>query len=339
HATFLQEFEWFSRFVHRSTDDRGFAGYPFDYRVTLGFGSIAGGLDHVNPIIRLPLKHGISRVLDRNKSSTDQLNSTQQTMVFSLITWTKIDLGEIIYNDLVTRLIETPRKKYSPSPNKYHLESFKEKQHKKSNQSPDASDFESLSCSKTFEPFDNCMPGTERHEEAAASSADLRMEIAGINRVITYLKEVYDSIKEDHALNKKVLNVAKEYTKNSFYKPLPKTVALVKDIVVEYVTDMVHKAQDIASRRGKLLTEDILFLIRKELQSRQVLAQTKNGSTFLVPEDSFHSNKEGTLDIHLKDFEVHIGNISKEDLYGFHPCNWLGGLHYPQCEECFAHLE
>ncbi|GKD33618.1 hypothetical protein Tco_1249127, partial [Tanacetum coccineum] len=35
----------------------------FDYRVTLGFGSIAGGLDHVNPVIRLPLERGISRVL------------------------------------------------------------------------------------------------------------------------------------------------------------------------------------------------------------------------------------------------------------------------------------
>nr|GEU71137.1 hypothetical protein [Tanacetum cinerariifolium] len=29
--------------------------------ITLGFGSIAGGLDHVNPVIRLPLKHGINR--------------------------------------------------------------------------------------------------------------------------------------------------------------------------------------------------------------------------------------------------------------------------------------
>ncbi|KAL2239037.1 UNVERIFIED_CONTAM: Transcription initiation factor TFIID subunit 13 [Sesamum indicum] len=49
------------------------------------------------------------------------------------------------------------------------------------------------------------------------------------------------------------------------YDPLPETVALAEDIVVEYVTDMVHKAQDIASKRGKLLTEDFLFLIRKDL--------------------------------------------------------------------------
>ncbi|GJX81846.1 putative reverse transcriptase domain-containing protein [Tanacetum coccineum] len=35
----------------------------FDYRVPLGFGSITGGLDHVNPVIRLPIECGISREL------------------------------------------------------------------------------------------------------------------------------------------------------------------------------------------------------------------------------------------------------------------------------------
>ncbi|GJQ98061.1 homeodomain-like protein [Tanacetum coccineum] len=34
--------------------------YPFEYRVTLGFGSIAGGLDHVSPVIRLPIERGIN---------------------------------------------------------------------------------------------------------------------------------------------------------------------------------------------------------------------------------------------------------------------------------------
>ncbi|GJV92272.1 hypothetical protein Tco_1540085 [Tanacetum coccineum] len=37
----------------------------FDYRVTLDFGSIASGLDHVNPVIRLPLEHGIIRILGK----------------------------------------------------------------------------------------------------------------------------------------------------------------------------------------------------------------------------------------------------------------------------------
>nr|GEW72047.1 phospholipase D beta 1-like [Tanacetum cinerariifolium] len=50
-------------------EGHGFIGYPFGYRVTLGFGSIAGGLDHVNPVIRLPLEHGISRVLGKDDHS------------------------------------------------------------------------------------------------------------------------------------------------------------------------------------------------------------------------------------------------------------------------------
>ncbi|GJX80430.1 cysteine-rich receptor-like protein kinase [Tanacetum coccineum] len=40
--------------------------YPFDYRVTLGFGSILGGLDPVSPVIRLPIKRGINSVVARN---------------------------------------------------------------------------------------------------------------------------------------------------------------------------------------------------------------------------------------------------------------------------------
>ncbi|KAK6267278.1 hypothetical protein QUC31_018115 [Theobroma cacao] len=56
---------------------------------------------------------------------------------------------------------------------------------------------------------------------------------------------------------------------NEFYlllfQPLPETVSLVEDIVVEYVTDLAHKAQDIGSKRGKLSVEDFLYLIRKDL--------------------------------------------------------------------------
>ncbi|CAI0625446.1 unnamed protein product [Linum tenue] len=47
--------------------------------------------------------------------------------------------------------------------------------------------------------------------------------------------------------------------------PIPESVALVEDIVVEYVTDMVHKAQDIGSKRGKISVEDFLYLIRKDM--------------------------------------------------------------------------
>ncbi|KAK4769244.1 hypothetical protein SAY86_027394 [Trapa natans] len=46
--------------------------------------------------------------------------------------------------------------------------------------------------------------------------------------------------------------------------PLPETVALVEDIVVEYVTDFAHKAQEIGSKRGKLSVEDFMYLVRKD---------------------------------------------------------------------------
>ncbi|XP_075664393.1 transcription initiation factor TFIID subunit 13-like [Castanea sativa] len=46
-------------------------------------------------------------------------------------------------------------------------------------------------------------------------------------------------------------------------------VALVEDIAVEYITDLVHKVQDIRSKRGKLSVEDFLYLIRKDIHCCQ----------------------------------------------------------------------
>ncbi|CAN1234780.1 Transcription initiation factor TFIID subunit 13 [Linum perenne] len=58
--------------------------------------------------------------------------------------------------------------------------------------------------------------------------------------------------------------------------PLPESVALLEDIVVEYVTDLVsipctyslalqtHKALDVGSKRAKISVEDFLYLIRKD---------------------------------------------------------------------------
>ena len=56
-------------------------------------------------------------------------------------------------------------------------------------------------------------------------------------------------------------------------EPLPETVDLVEDIVVEYASALMHKAMDSASERGKLKggpqrgaavgPEEIMFLVRK----------------------------------------------------------------------------
>ncbi|GJY23574.1 retrovirus-related pol polyprotein from transposon TNT 1-94 [Tanacetum coccineum] len=61
--------------VHGVREYHGFVGYPFDYRVTFCFGSIAGGLDHVNPIIRLPLERGISGVLGKDDHSNPNIET------------------------------------------------------------------------------------------------------------------------------------------------------------------------------------------------------------------------------------------------------------------------
>ncbi|GJV31822.1 retrovirus-related pol polyprotein from transposon TNT 1-94 [Tanacetum coccineum] len=55
-------------------------------------------------------------VLGGYKSSTNQLNSIQQMIVYNLLTRTKIDIEETIFNDLVTKLTDTPRKSYMAYP-------------------------------------------------------------------------------------------------------------------------------------------------------------------------------------------------------------------------------
>ncbi|GKB22403.1 retrovirus-related pol polyprotein from transposon TNT 1-94 [Tanacetum coccineum] len=238
------------------------------------------------------------RVLGGNKSSTDQLNSSQQMIVYSLLTRAKIDIGDIILNYLVTSLIDKPKKKYVAYPrflscvlkhllglrnsppkdgtrkskllpkgnttdpkdsegNKQpadkgfpftsdermanyilclrdHLESSKEKKHKKSNQSPGRSDSGSSSCFETFKTYDNYVPVTERVLERNLQGFSKIItqfktdHIEGINKILTNFKEVQDAVKEDLALNKKVLEAAEAYTKNS--STLLKLLNLVKDL-------------------------------------------------------------------------------------------------------------
>ncbi|GJW62698.1 putative retrotransposon protein [Tanacetum coccineum] len=50
--------------------------YPFDYRVTIGFGSIAGGLDPVGPVIRLPIERGINSGTRIEMSNAGQPETT-----------------------------------------------------------------------------------------------------------------------------------------------------------------------------------------------------------------------------------------------------------------------
>ncbi|GJS42634.1 hypothetical protein Tco_0567677 [Tanacetum coccineum] len=58
----------------------------------------------------------VIQVLGGNYSSTKQVNSIQQLLAFSLITGTEVDIGEIIYSDLVTKLLNKSRLKYVSYP-------------------------------------------------------------------------------------------------------------------------------------------------------------------------------------------------------------------------------
>nr|GEV38275.1 hypothetical protein [Tanacetum cinerariifolium] len=70
-----------ARRIPLEVQDHGFVGYPFDYRVTVGFGSIAGGIDHVNLIIRLPLQHRISMVLGLDDYSNPSVDENVEPVI------------------------------------------------------------------------------------------------------------------------------------------------------------------------------------------------------------------------------------------------------------------
>ncbi|GJS03552.1 hypothetical protein Tco_0320060 [Tanacetum coccineum] len=55
----------------------------------MGFGSIAGGLDHVDPVIRRPIEHGISRLGSRDRPPC-LYNGTICTLVITVLRY--IDL-------------------------------------------------------------------------------------------------------------------------------------------------------------------------------------------------------------------------------------------------------
>nr|GEV78437.1 hypothetical protein [Tanacetum cinerariifolium] len=57
----------------------------------------------------------VIQVLDGNYSFIEQVNSIQQLLAYSLITGTEVDIGEIIYSDLVTKQLFKSRLKYGLS--------------------------------------------------------------------------------------------------------------------------------------------------------------------------------------------------------------------------------
>ncbi|GKF04169.1 hypothetical protein Tco_0034837 [Tanacetum coccineum] len=58
----------------------------------------------------------VIQVLSENYSSTEQVNSIQQLLTYGLITRTEVDIEEIIYSNLVTKLMNKFRLKYVSYP-------------------------------------------------------------------------------------------------------------------------------------------------------------------------------------------------------------------------------
>nr|GEW62705.1 retrovirus-related Pol polyprotein from transposon TNT 1-94 [Tanacetum cinerariifolium] len=78
--------------------------------------------------LNMLLLMGVVQVLDGNYSSTEQVNSIQQLLAFSLITMTEVDIEEIIYNDLgleasgaLFKKSKRPTSKKSPTETKVTL--------------------------------------------------------------------------------------------------------------------------------------------------------------------------------------------------------------------------
>ncbi|GKD59846.1 hypothetical protein Tco_1297355 [Tanacetum coccineum] len=54
----------------------------------------------------------VIQVLSENYSSTEQINSIPQMIAYCLIIGTEVDIGDIIYSDLITKLLSKSRLKY-----------------------------------------------------------------------------------------------------------------------------------------------------------------------------------------------------------------------------------
>ena len=47
-------------------------------------------------------------------------------------------------------------------------------------------------------------------------------------------------------------------------EPDPESVELLEDMLVEYLTNVAHRAMEVAERRGRMQTEDLLYVIRND---------------------------------------------------------------------------
>jgi len=84
------------------------------------------------------------------------------------------------------------------------------------------------------------------------------------------------------------------------YNPLPESVDLMEELVHEYIHEMTIKATSLASKRGKLVTEDFLHLVRKDKKKQNRVMQLlsmyeelkRARKAFDFPDSQKHSQNE-----------------------------------------------
>ncbi|GJX96972.1 retrovirus-related pol polyprotein from transposon TNT 1-94 [Tanacetum coccineum] len=238
--------------------------------------------------------------LDEGPSTKYQVDQTQPTR-FEVSNPEHNKAGEEMDEEIIqfaNEEIETPysnenptkepisTKHQSPSPTK---DDTKSSNAKKSVDSPDASDSESSSCSKTFKPFDNYVPVTER------------------------VLEVQDAFKEDLALNKKVLEAGVAYTKN--YTNLTKLFTL-NDQLAKWVESSASLAWSVGPRMISPSPLPQVVCLRQHLLSlevQQLLGESLAHTATISPIKETPSRPKGEKDDMITEETVSkISDIKKE---------------------------
>ncbi|GJR83389.1 hypothetical protein Tco_0154174 [Tanacetum coccineum] len=102
-----------------------YVAHPIPYAVKKELGKIAINASYMDktlvqknsfPVACRILFTFMIQVLSGNHSFTHQVNLIQQLLAYSLITGTEVDIGEIIYSDILTKLLNKSRLKYVSYP-------------------------------------------------------------------------------------------------------------------------------------------------------------------------------------------------------------------------------
>ncbi|GJX75290.1 hypothetical protein Tco_0313885 [Tanacetum coccineum] len=207
----------------------------------------------------------------------------------TLLLTTIADIQALLKEDELIKEKPLSTEHQSPSPTKYVLESSKK-----------ADDSKSSSCSETFKLFNNYMPITKRQLHVGSplhSYADLKHEIGGfhdatfkankntntalrsyqqilnlfktgpntgLKRILENLKEVQDAVKEDPAMNKKVLEATMAFTKllalvNTFdfsgLKSIVESLKAIMDAQNDHLAKWAKSSTNLAWSVGPRLTK------------------------------------------------------------------------------------